>query len=141
MVMSTCFVIAFQTVNQVNRKEIRMKIRHKTLLLGLVVLSFSVSLLAMTQHQGRMYRDSNGNVICDAWIDPAFTPRLVTVDLYSPSGALLDSEFGAATQFKTARAIATAAPIGTGTYTCTAYFEELTQPDEYDTQYYSLAVN
>lgn len=109
------------------------------LVLGIV--SCTVPLFAMTQHGIHMSRESNGDVTCQAWFGAAFTPRSITAQLYSPSGALLDSDQEAATQYKSISAMPSAAPVGGGTYTCVANFEEMTYPEEYDTLNDSLYVD
>ena len=118
-----------------------MNPKARTAVLVLAILSVTVPLIAMTQHDGWMFRETNGDVSCQAWFEAASTPRAVTARLYSPSGTQIAYSHNAATQYKNFMAYASAAPVGSGTYTCVADFEELGFPDEYDTQNYSLHVD
>jgi hypothetical protein len=117
-----------------------MRTTTKAAVFGFVILSLIVPVFAMTGHTGLLQLGYTGDVECEAWFAPATTPRAITVRLYSPTGALLDTGHDAATQYKEVYAVTGVPPVGSGTYTCEAYFEELTDPDEYDFQVYTLYV-
>ena len=101
-------------------------------LLSAGVLSVGTITFAMVGHDGHMFEE-NGEIGCAGWMWPSPNARSVKVWLRDPSGQLLAFQGWGRTDGSHHHVEARAQNVGSGTYTCSVQFDEVSDSDaEFD---------
>jgi hypothetical protein len=107
-----------------------MRIRRCAIAL-VVACGLSGVVFTMPDHDGSMGTRGN-DVYCQGWMEASSVPTGISIWLWAPNGALIDSSFMGQSGNKSLLVEAAGAKVGSGTYDCHIEFDGGSDFDELD---------